>query len=95
MRSHVPSRCSKAALSSFPMISVSLWFRVLAVHPFPTGIICIIGLISQVAEELWEVKDKTIRNLTKDNITIVNYNYVTQIYYYLSIRQRKKLTNAD
>jgi len=32
-----------------------------------------IGLISQVAEELWEVKDKTIKNLTKDDITIVDY----------------------
>jgi hypothetical protein len=33
----------------------------------------IIGLISQVAEELWEVKNKTIMNLTKQDITIVEY----------------------
>ena len=33
----------------------------------------IVGLISQVAEELWEVKDKTIRNLTKEDISIVDY----------------------
>ena len=31
------------------------------------------GLISQVAEELWEVKDKGVRNLTKEGITIVDY----------------------
>ena len=31
------------------------------------------GLISQVAEELWEVKDKTINNLTQEDITIVDY----------------------
>lgn len=30
-------------------------------------------LISQVAEELWEVADKTIRNLTKEDISIVDY----------------------
>jgi len=32
-----------------------------------------IGLISQVANDLWEVKDKTIKNLTKDDISIVDY----------------------
>ncbi|KAF5309270.1 hypothetical protein D9611_015146 [Ephemerocybe angulata] len=30
-------------------------------------------LISQVAEDLWEVADKTVRNLTKADITIVDY----------------------
>jgi hypothetical protein len=41
------------------------------------------GLISQVAEELWEVKDKTIKNLTKDDISIVDYkkNLVKQSTY--------------
>jgi len=32
-----------------------------------------IGLIGQVAEELWEVADKTIHNLTKQDIDIVAY----------------------
>lgn len=32
-----------------------------------------LGLISQVAEDLWEVKDKTIKNLTKQDISIVDY----------------------
>jgi ATP-binding cassette subfamily F protein 2 len=31
------------------------------------------GLIGQVAEELWEVGNKTIRNLTKGDITIQDY----------------------
>lgn len=31
------------------------------------------GLISQVAEELWEVKDKQLQNLTKQDLTIVDY----------------------
>lgn len=31
------------------------------------------GLISQVAEELWEVKGRKIKNLTKEGITIVDY----------------------
>lgn len=36
--------------------------------PFPQS-----GLISQVAEELWEVKGRKIKNLTKEDITIVDY----------------------
>ena len=31
------------------------------------------GLISQVADELWEVKDRKIKNLTKYDVTIVDY----------------------
>jgi hypothetical protein len=31
------------------------------------------GLISQVAQTLWEVKDKKIMDLTKQDITIVEY----------------------
>jgi len=42
------------------------------------------GLISQVAEELWEVADKTIKNLTKQDISIVDYkkNLVKQSAYF-------------
>lgn len=32
-----------------------------------------LGLISQVAEELWEVKGRKIRNLTKEDIGIAEY----------------------
>lgn len=32
-----------------------------------------VGLISQVANELWEVKNRKIRNLTREDITIVDY----------------------
>lgn len=31
------------------------------------------GLISQVAEDLWEVKNKTVTNLTRQDITIIHY----------------------
>lgn len=31
------------------------------------------GLISQVAEEIWEVKNRKIQNLTKEGLTIVDY----------------------
>jgi hypothetical protein len=31
------------------------------------------GLISQVANELWEVKNRKIRNLTREDISIVDY----------------------
>lgn len=34
---------------------------------------CSTGLISQVAKTLWEVKDRTISDLTKQDITIVDY----------------------
>jgi len=43
----------------------------------------LVGLISQVAEELWEVADKTIKNLTKQDISIIDYkkNLVRQSAY--------------
>lgn len=48
----------------------------------------IAGLISQVAEDLWEVKDKTIRNLTKQDISIVDYKRKlvkqSQLFYFIS-----------
>ena len=40
---------------------------------FSNSMLRILGLISQVAEELWEVKNKTIRNLTREDISIVDY----------------------
>jgi ATP-binding cassette subfamily F protein 2 len=47
-----------------------------AIKAYEGGVVIVshdFRLISQVAEELWEVKDKTIRNLTKEDISIVDY----------------------
>lgn len=49
------------------VVIVSHDFRTLSQSPsftYRLYIVSTLGLISQVAEELWEVKDKKIRNLT-------------------------------
>ena len=47
-----------------------------AIKEYEGGVVIVshdFRLISQVAEELWEVKNRTIRNLTREDITIVDY----------------------
>lgn len=56
------------------VVIVSHDFRTyIAKYPRPNVSDISLGLISQVAEELWEVKDRKIKNLTKEDITIVDY----------------------
>lgn len=47
-----------------------------AIKDFAGGVVIVshdFRLISQVAEDLWEVKDRKIRNLSKEDISIVDY----------------------
>lgn len=47
-----------------------------AINEFEGGVVIVshdFRLISQVAQDLWEVKDNTITNLTKQDISIVDY----------------------
>lgn len=60
------------------VVIVSHDFRTLSFYLFFFLIFCppvsiFAGLISQVADELWEVANKTIKNLSKDDITIQDY----------------------
>ena len=64
------------AWSSSRTISVRtpfLLYTIFRSHDAVNELLYPTGLISQVAEELWEVKDKGVRNLTKEGITIVDY----------------------
>ncbi|TDL13859.1 hypothetical protein BD410DRAFT_734775, partial [Rickenella mellea] len=47
-----------------------------AIKEFEGGVVIVshdFQLISQVAEKLWQVKNKKVRNLTREDISIVDY----------------------
>jgi len=72
MRSPKPSKNLRVVLSSSHMTSVCpvhIAFMVTWLKESKS----LVGLIGQVAEELWEVANKKIRNLTKEEISIQDY----------------------
>lgn len=68
---------SRPRSRSTPVVSLSSPTTSVSVAWIACSISCLTlaraGLISQVAEELWEVKNRKIENLTKKDITIVDY----------------------
>ncbi|KAI0684318.1 P-loop containing nucleoside triphosphate hydrolase protein [Earliella scabrosa] len=63
-----------------------------AIKEYEGGVVIVshdFRLISQVAEELWEVKDRKIKNLTKEDITIVDYKNLLAKNSYAALEKAK------
>ncbi|EPT00845.1 hypothetical protein FOMPIDRAFT_1049354 [Fomitopsis schrenkii] len=64
----------------------------LAIKDYEGGVVIVshdFRLISQVAEEIWEVKDRKIKNLTKEGLTIVDYKKLLVKASYASLEKAK------
>ncbi|PIL37719.1 ATP-binding cassette transporter [Ganoderma sinense ZZ0214-1] len=63
-----------------------------AIKEYEGGVVIVshdFRLISQVAEELWEVKDRKIKNLTREDITIVDYKKLLVKNSYAALEKAK------
>ncbi|KAI0757918.1 P-loop containing nucleoside triphosphate hydrolase protein [Fomes fomentarius] len=63
-----------------------------AIKEYEGGVVIVshdFRLISQVAEELWEVKGRKIKNLTKEDITIVDYKNLLAKNSYQALEKAK------
>lgn len=70
----------------------------IAIKEFEGGVVIVshdFRLISQVADELWEVKDRKIKNLTKEDITIVDYKKILVQASYNALEKAKLFSKGN
>ncbi|KAK4685098.1 ATP-binding cassette, subfamily F, member 2, partial [Tremellales sp. Uapishka_1] len=69
-----------------------------AIKEFEGGVVIVshdFRLISQVAEDLWEVKDKKVINLTKEDISIVDYKKSLAVRSHSQIEKAKLMSKTS
>ncbi|CAL1699893.1 unnamed protein product [Somion occarium] len=70
----------------------------LAIKDYEGGVVIVshdFRLISQVANELWEVKDRKIKNLTREGLTIVDYKNMLVKQSYAALEKAKLFSKGN